>query len=248
MTDRTGNKVLEGREGLAIYLRYLGETVPDLFLTRSPREEPANGLENGDPLSPEVGPPEERELNLAALREKARTCTLCSLSSTRINVVFGEGHPDAALMFVGEGPGADEDATGRPFVGRAGELLTKMIGAMGYARTDVYIANIVKCRPPGNRVPEDNERQSCLPFLEQQISLVSPQAIVLLGQTAAASLLGQTGGISKLRGKEARLSRFPDIRVMPTYHPAYLLRNPSAKAEVWEDLKKVMAWLGKERT
>ena len=248
MTDKTENKVLEGREGLAVYLRYLGETVPDLFLTGSPPEKRIGGPENGDRPALEGGSSEDREIDLAALREKARTCTLCSLSSTRTNVVFGEGNPDAALMFVGEGPGADEDATGRPFVGRAGELLTKMIGAMGYARTDVYIANIVKCRPPGNRVPEENERQSCLPFLQQQISLVSPRAIVLLGQTAAASLLGQAVGISKLRGKEARLSRFPGIRVMPTYHPAYLLRNPSAKAEVWEDLKKVMAWLGKEHS
>ena len=248
MTDKTGNKVLEGREGLAVYLRYLGETVPDLFLAGSPPEERIGGPENENRSGLEGGFSEDREIGLAALREKARICTLCSLSSTRTNVVFGEGNPDAALMFVGEGPGADEDATGRPFVGRAGELLTKMIGAMGYARTDVYIANIVKCRPPGNRVPEENERQSCLPFLQQQISLVSPQAIVLLGQTAAASLLGQAVGISKLRGKEARLSRFPGIRVMPTYHPAYLLRNPSAKAEVWEDLKKVMAWLGKERS
>lgn len=248
MTDKTENKVLEGREGLAVYLRYLGETVPDLFLAGSPPEDRIEAQENGDRLVSEGGSSEDREIDLAALGEKARTCTLCSLSSTRTNVVFGEGNPDAALMFVGEGPGADEDATGRPFVGRAGELLTKMIGAMGYARSDVYIANIVKCRPPGNRVPEENERQSCLPYLQQQISLVSPQAIVLLGQTAAASLLGQAVGISKLRGKEARLSRFPDIRVMPTYHPAYLLRNPSAKAEVWEDLKKVMAWLGKERS
>ncbi|MDA8028524.1 MAG: uracil-DNA glycosylase [Nitrospiraceae bacterium] len=248
MTDKTENKVLEGREGLAVYLRYLGETVPDLFLAGSPPEDRTEAQENGDRLVSEGGSSEDREIDLAALREKARTCTHCSLSSTRTNVVFGEGNPDAALMFVGEGPGADEDATGRPFVGRAGELLTKMIGAMGYARSDVYIANIVKCRPPGNRVPEENERQSCLPYLQQQISLVSPQAIVLLGQTAAASLLGQAVGISKLRGKEARLSRFPDIRVMPTYHPAYLLRNPSAKAEVWEDLKKVMAWLGKERS
>ena len=248
MTDKTEHKVLEGREGLAVYLRYLGETVPDLFLAGSPPEERIGGPEKEDLLGSEGGSSGEREMDLAALREKARTCTLCSLSSTRTNVVFGEGNPDAALMFVGEGPGADEDATGRPFVGRAGELLTKMIGAMGYARTDVYIANIVKCRPPGNRVPDETERQSCLPFLQQQISLVSPQAIVLLGQTAAASLLGQAVGISKLRGKEARLSRFPDIRIMPTYHPAYLLRNPSAKAEVWEDLKKVMAWLGKERS
>jgi len=248
MTDKTGNKVLEGREGLAVYLRYLGETVPDLFLAGSPPEERIGGPENENRPGLEGGSSEDREIDLAALREKARTCTLCSLSSTRTNVVFGEGNPEAGLMFVGEGPGADEDATGRPFVGRAGELLTKMIGAMGYARTDVYIANIVKCRPPGNRVPEENERQSCLPFLQQQISLVSPRVIVLLGQTAAASLLGQAVGISKLRGKEARLSRFPGIRVMPTYHPAYLLRNPSAKAEVWEDLKKVMAWLGKERS
>ena len=188
-----------------------------------------------------------RDLDLSELREVACSCIACPLSETRTHVVFGEGNPKAALMFVGEGPGADEDASGRPFVGRAGDLLTKMIKAMGYERTDVYIANIVKCRPPGNRVPEDAERQDCLPFLQRQIALIAPRTIVLLGQTAASSLLGQTGGISRLRGRESRLSLFPEIRVMPTYHPAYLLRNPSAKAEVWEDLKQVMAWLGKDR-
>ncbi len=243
MSEDSGRKILDGREGLAVYLRYLGETVPDFAL--------AKGMDSsgspGDAVEPsEKGDPDS-EMLLAELREQARTCTRCTLSSTRTQVVFGEGNPKATLMFVGEGPGADEDATGRPFVGRAGELLTKMIGAMGFERPEVYIANIVKCRPPGNRVPEEAERHACLPFLHRQIALIAPRSIVLLGQTAAASLLGQTGGISRLRGREARLPHFPEIRVMPTYHPAYLLRNPSAKAQVWEDLKQVMAWLGKDR-
>lgn len=247
MTESRDKKILDGTEGLAVYLRYLDETVPDLFLAKDLRDERISVP--GDPGPEGKGEKllEDRELALGTLREAASACTLCSLSATRTHVVFGEGNPQAALMFVGEGPGADEDATGRPFVGRAGELLTKMIAAMGYARTDVYIANVVKCRPPGNRVPEDHERHSCLPYLKQQISLVSPRAIVLLGQTAAASLLGSGGGISRLRGKETRIAGLPGIRVMPTYHPAYLLRNPSAKADVWEDLKQVMAWLGKER-
>jgi DNA polymerase len=243
MSGTDGKKILDGRDGLAVYLRYLEENVPNFMLARGLS---SSGAPSERDMPSDNGAP-DREMLLAELREEARACVRCALSATRTQVVFGEGNPAATLMFVGEGPGADEDATGRPFVGRAGELLTKMIGAMGFERQEVYIANIVKCRPPGNRVPDDGERSACLPFLHRQIALVSPRTVVLLGQTAAASLLGQTGGISRLRGKEARLSLFPRIRVMPTYHPAYLLRNPSAKAEVWEDLKQVMAWLGKER-
>lgn len=244
MSGEARRKVLDGTDGLAVYLRYLGETVPDFALAKGLA---SSSVSPGEAAAPSEGGAPDGEMLLAELREQARSCTRCALSSTRTQVVFGEGNPKAALMFVGEGPGADEDATGRPFVGRAGELLTKMIGAMGFERREVYIANIVKCRPPGNRVPEDAERQACLPFLQRQIALIAPRTIVLLGQTAASSLLGQTGGISRLRGRESRLSLFPEIRVMPTYHPAYLLRNPSAKAEVWEDLKQVMAWLGKDR-
>lgn len=232
-------KELSGAEGLSIYMRYLKENIPDFVL-----------LQGGDGASPPIsedspGSPGTVQncMDLAEIAELAKNCHLCSLSASRKNVVFGEGDPGARLMFVGEGPGADEDATGRPFVGKAGELLTKMIQAMGYDRSSVYIANIVKCRPPGNRPPEESERISCLPYLHRQISLVSPQIMVLLGQTASAALLRVTVGISKLRGKETRIPEFPGIRVLPTYHPAYLLRNPSAKVDVWEDLKQVMSWM-----
>ncbi|MGC8499560.1 MAG: uracil-DNA glycosylase [Leptospirillia bacterium] len=239
---------LSGGEGLAVYLRYLQETVPDLALSKS------SGRRAGERVPPPAGeaPPSSggspsSNEPLEALRSEASVCRLCGLAATRTHVVFGEGDPHAALMFVGEGPGADEDASGRPFVGRAGELLTRMIAAMGYRRDQVYIANVVKCRPPGNRVPEEAERAACKPYLARQIEIVSPRALVLLGQTAAASLLGRSEGISKLRGQETRIPGFPGIRTMPTYHPAYLLRNPSAKGQVWEDLKQVMDWLEKER-
>lgn len=246
---------LEGREGLEVYLRYLGETVPDLALPRAkattkesvrpvapPPGEPSQGVS-----APPSGSSPKSAGSLEALGAAVSECRLCVLSSTRTHVVFGEGNPTAELMFVGEGPGADEDASGRPFVGRAGELLTRMILAMGYRREEVYIANVVKCRPPGNRVPEESERAACLPYLKEQISTISPKAIVLLGQTAAVSLLSRTEGISRLRGRETTLEAFPGIRVMPTYHPAYLLRNPAAKAQVWSDLQQVMGWLGRER-
>ncbi len=257
------SRPLEGREGLEVYLRYLGETVPDLALPRvsasKKKEESAGRPGEGDmsTLKSSSGPSGgsfpggaltgSLPGSLEALAPMVAECRLCALSATRTHAVFGEGNPSAALMFVGEGPGADEDASGRPFVGRAGELLTRMIVAMGYRREDVYIANIVKCRPPGNRVPEEVERAACLPYLRQQIGLIAPKAIVLLGQTAAASLLGRADGISRLRGRETALEAFPGIRVMPTYHPAYLLRNPAAKAQVWADLQQVMGWLGKER-
>ncbi len=239
---------ISGLEGLAVYLRYLEETVPDLGLPRSVRGVSKEGETlSGGSVPPSSGAPLSSGDPLEALRSEATNCRLCGLAATRTHVVFGEGDPHAALMFVGEGPGADEDASGRPFVGRAGELLTRMIAAMGYRRDQVYIANVVKCRPPGNRVPEEVERAACMPYLVRQIEIVSPQALVLLGQTAALSLLKRSEGISKLRGHETRIPGFSGIRTMPTYHPAYLLRNPSAKGQVWEDLKQVMDWLGKER-
>ncbi|MCL5954104.1 MAG: uracil-DNA glycosylase [Nitrospirae bacterium] len=244
---------LDGPEGLAVYLRYLQETVPDMTLPRPSAEKGESRLADGEragpplPSSLSAGSPPGESGSLESLASVVSECRLCVLSTTRTFAVFGEGNPDARLMFVGEGPGADEDASGRPFVGRAGELLTRMIAAMGYRREDVYIANVVKCRPPGNRVPEESERASCLPYLKRQIAMISPEAMVLLGQTAAVSLLSRNEGISRLRGRETSLPDFPGIRVMPTYHPAYLLRNPAAKAQVWEDLKQVMGWLGKER-
>jgi len=174
------------------------------------------------------------------LVEKVAACKKCQLFKSRQNVVFGEGNIRAELMFIGEGPGAEEDKQGRPFVGRAGQLLTKMIEAMGLKRKDVYIANIVKCRPPDNRNPFKEEAQSCIDYLMEQIKTVNPKVIICLGSVAATYLLSIEKQISKLRGE---FVDFNGIRVMPTFHPAYLLRNPSKKKETWEDLKKVIEFL-----
>jgi DNA polymerase len=156
--------------------------------------------------------------------------------------VFGVGNPSAELVFVGEGPGQDEDLQGEPFVGRAGQLLTKMIEAMGYRREDVYIANVVKCRPPGNRNPEPDEIEACEPFLRAQLAAIRPKVIVALGKFAAQTLLRDTSPISRLRGK---WFSYEGVRLMPTFHPAYLLRSPQEKGKAWEDLQLVMKELGK---
>lgn len=175
---------------------------------------------------------------LAALRaEIGPACTRCKLHTLgRRQVVFGVGNPQARLMFVGEAPGEDEDKQGEPFVGRAGQLLTKIIEAIGMTREQVYIANVIKCRPPGNRNPEPDEVATCEPFLFQQIALIQPRVVVALGKFAAQSLLRTTEPITKLRG---RVFEFRGAQLIPTFHPAYLLRNPPAKREVWEDMKKV---------
>ena len=168
-------------------------------------------------------------------------CTRCKLHTLgRKQVVFGVGNPDAGLMFVGEAPGADEDQQGEPFVGRAGQLLTKIIEAIGLKREDVYIANVIKCRPPGNRNPELDEVEQCEPFLFRQIDAIKPKVIVALGKFAAQSLLKTTDPITRLRG---RTFTYRGASLIPTFHPAYLLRNPSSKREVWEDMKKVRAIL-----
>jgi DNA polymerase len=168
-------------------------------------------------------------------------CRLCKLHTLgRKQVVFGVGNPDADLMFVGEAPGADEDIQGEPFVGRAGQLLTKIIEAIDLKRSDVYIANVIKCRPPGNRNPEPDEVERCEPFLFRQIDMIKPKVIVALGKFAAQSLLKTNDPITRLRGREYR---FRSATLIPTFHPAYLLRNPSSKREVWEDMKKVRALL-----
>ena len=180
--------------------------------------------------------------DLAALRQEVLTCTRCPLCAKRTNAVFGEGDPHAELMFIGEGPGFDEDKQGRPFVGKAGQLLDKMILAMQFTREEVYICNIVKCRPPDNRVPMPEEAASCMPYLIRQIELVSPKVIVLLGATAAHYLLGMKEGITRLRG---RWLDYQGIPVMPTFHPAFLLRQESAKREAWSDLQQVMAKFNK---
>ena len=159
-------------------------------------------------------------------------------------MVFGVGNPQADLMFVGEGPGADEDIQGEPFVGRAGQLLTKIIEAIGLRREDVYIANVIKCRPPGNRNPEPDEVAQCEPFLFRQVDIVKPKVIVALGKFAAQCLLRSTEPITRIRGKEFK---YRESILMPTYHPAYLLRNPSAKRDVWEDMKRVRELISHSR-
>jgi DNA polymerase len=175
---------------------------------------------------------------LAAVRaEVGDDCQRCKLHTLgRTHVVFGVGSPEADLMFVGEAPGADEDVQGEPFVGRAGQLLTKIVEAIGLTREQVYIANVIKCRPPGNRNPEPDEVERCEPFLFRQIDVIKPKVIVALGKFAAQSLLRTAEPITRLRGREYR---YRDAVLMPTYHPAYLLRNPSAKRDVWEDMKRV---------
>jgi uracil-DNA glycosylase family 4 len=179
-------------------------------------------------------------VGLALVREELGDCQRCKLAPTRTKLVFGVGNPDAHLVFVGEAPGADEDAQGEPFVGKAGQLLTKMIEAMGYARQDVYICNILKCRPPGNRNPEPDEIAKCEPFLKAQLAALRPRVIVALGKFAAQCLLRDDTPISRLRGN---FRSYEGIQLMPTFHPAYLLRDPSKKKEAWEDLKAVNAAL-----
>jgi DNA polymerase len=178
---------------------------------------------------------------LPVIRQDLGDCTRCKLHALgRRQIVFGVGHPEADLMFVGEAPGADEDIQGQPFVGRAGQLLTKIIEAIGLRREDVYIANVIKCRPPGNRNPEPDEVEQCEPFLFRQIDTIQPKVIVALGKFAAQSLLRTADPITRLRGREYR---YRDAILIPTYHPAYLLRTPSAKRDVWEDMKRVRAIL-----
>jgi uracil-DNA glycosylase len=178
---------------------------------------------------------------LREIREDIGDCVRCKLHGLgRTQIVFGVGNPRADLMFVGEAPGADEDIQGEPFVGRAGQLLTKIVEAIGLRREDVYIANVLKCRPPGNRNPEPDEVVQCEPFLLRQIDIIRPKVIVALGKFAAQCLLKTNDPITRLRGREYK---FRDAILMPTYHPAYLLRTPSAKREVWEDMKRVRAIL-----
>jgi len=187
-------------------------------------------------------PVRERAAALEAIRAEIGDCTRCPLAyAGRKKIVFGDGSPAARLMFVGEGPGADEDAQGVPFVGKAGQLLNNMIAAMGLKREEVYIANIVKCRPPGNRVPEPVEANTCSQFLVRQIDVVRPEVIVALGATAATYLLGVRQSLSGLRG---RWHTCRGAKLAVTYHPAFLLRDPRQKAEAWKDLQMVMGELG----
>ena len=186
---------------------------------------------------------EERIENdsLERIRADIGDCTRCKLHKARKNIVFGVGNPKAELVFVGEGPGHDEDVQGEPFVGRAGKLLTQMIEAMGLQRSDVYICNVVKCRPPENRLPERDEIEICSPFLLRQLAVIQPKVVCCLGACSAQTLLATNQGISRFRGE---WFDYRGAKLIATYHPAYLLRNPNAKGEVWKDLQKIMALLG----
>jgi uracil-DNA glycosylase family 4 len=186
-------------------------------------------------------PADEREAALKLIREDLGDCTRCALHKGRNKIVFADGSAQARILFVGEGPGADEDAQGLPFVGRAGQLLNNMIAAMGLKREEVYIANVVKCRPPGNRTPDPEEANTCSPFLFRQIDVVRPEVLVALGATAATYLLGQRQPLAGLRG---RVHSLRGTRLIVTYHPAYLLRDPRQKKEAWADLQIAMRELG----
>jgi uracil-DNA glycosylase family 4 len=185
----------------------------------------------------------ERVARLQVMVDEVRGCVKCALHAARTQTVFARGNPRAEVCFVGEGPGADEDAQGFPFVGKAGQLLDRMIEAMGFTRDDVYVCNIVKCRPPDNRKPEPEEMAACIPYLHEQLELVDPEVIVALGATAVQGLFATSEGITRLRGRwKLYRGRVP---VMPTFHPAFLLRNPAAKREVWDDLQAVLRQMGR---
>ncbi len=213
------------------------KNIQDLGITEFPRPSPATART-------ETQASDSKEIHLKKIREDIGDCQRCKLCGDRTHIVFGEGDPSAQLLFVGEAPGRDEDEQGRPFVGRAGQLLTKMIEAMGLKREQVYIANIVKCRPPDNRYPEMDEVLTCYPFLLRQIQVIQPKIIITLGNLATQTLLDTKAGITSLHGS---FRDFHGTKLMPTYHPAFLLRNPNMKKPCWEDLKLVMAELGLAR-
>ena len=194
-------------------------------------------LSNKNKSNNSDNPAFKKQKRLDELRKIVLSCKKCKLYKTRTNLVFGEGNPDADLMFVGEAPGRDEDIQGRPFVGRAGKLLSRIINAMNLKRSDIYIANILKDRPPNNRNPEEEEIRACTGYLIEQIEIIEPKVICALGSFAAKELLKKDEPISKLRGK---FYNYKNIKLMPTYHPAYLLRNPHGKKLVWEDMKEIM--------
>lgn len=218
--------------------------VPGLASTQEPQENESIPPRKQISTPPEIGAAvsrADRESALRLIREDIGDCTRCALHKCRNKIVFADGDANARLMFVGEGPGADEDAQGLPFVGRAGQLLNNMIAAMGLKREEVYIANVVKCRPPQNRTPEPDEANTCSPFLFRQIDVVRPEVIVALGATAATYLLGQRQPLAGLRG---RVHAFRSSKLIVTYHPAFLLRDPRQKKEAWADLQIAMRELG----
>jgi DNA polymerase len=220
------------------------EQAPAPALFKDFQEEPPIPPRKHISVAPQIAaavPPADRASALQMIRDEIGDCTRCALHKGRNKLVFADGDPNARLMFVGEGPGADEDAQGLPFVGKAGQLLNNMIGAMGLKREQVYIANVVKCRPPGNRTPEPEEGNTCSPFLFRQIDVVRPEVLVALGATAATYLLGMRQPLAGLRG---RVHAFRGTKLIVTYHPAYLLRDPRQKKEAWADLQIAMRELG----
>ncbi|MDZ4676873.1 MAG: uracil-DNA glycosylase [Oligoflexia bacterium] len=233
------------KEVLGVRYFAIGENIApaksdsDLFVANGlPPDEPINEIHKKRKSHSEHVLPVS---NLNNLLSDLKDCGRCKLSEGRLNIVFGYGSPKAQLMFIGEGPGEEEDAQGEPFVGKAGQLLNKMISAMGLTREEVYIANVVKCRPPENRNPELDEVEACSPYMHSQISLIKPKIIVALGAFAAQVLLGTNEKISQLRG---RIFEIDGLRIIPTFHPAYLLHDPTQKKSVWQDLQLAMHELG----
>jgi uracil-DNA glycosylase family 4 len=227
------HEVHEIVEDLKSYLEYL----KGMGIEALPMNERADQRTSSD-----TSPPSPSLQTLEEIRSELGDCRRCQLHGTRRTIVFGEGNPNATLMFIGEGPGYDEDVQGRPFVGRAGQLLTKIIQSIHLQREEVYIANIIKCRPPGNRNPEPDEIKTCSPFLLKQVQAIRPKIICALGTFSAQTLLSTDAKITTLRG---RFFDFQGIKVIPTFHPAYLLRNPERKRDVWEDMKRIMEEMGK---
>ncbi len=245
-------------EQLKAHLEYFGETGIDRFVPKavtgavSLAAAESRGRNRRVPPSPQSAPSTQaslfaesspvrvRDTSLEEVRQDLGDCQRCKLCQERTHIVFGAGHPRARLVFVGEGPGVDEDRQGLPFVGRAGQLLTKMIESIQMRRDEVYICNVVKCRPPRNRTPEEDEITACSPFLVRQLAVLQPEVVCCLGLTAAQTLLQVRTPIGRLRGE---IYSFQGARLIATYHPAYLLRNPAAKRDVWEDLKRIRSLL-----
>lgn len=225
------------REEILLDLKERARYYASLASIGLPRQSAFGSAGSAEGIAASAGDP---AAELRAVRELLGDCQRCKLAGGRKNIVFGQGNPRAELMFVGEAPGSEEDEQGLAFVGKAGQLLTRIIEAIGLKREDVWIGNVLKCRPPGNRNPEPDEILSCQPFLEKQIAAIRPKVLVGLGKFGAQWLLKTAEPISRLRG---RLGQYAGIPVMPTYHPAYLLRNASAKKEVWEDMKVVRSLL-----
>ena len=239
------------REQLAEHLRFFGELGVEGFrkdpvwASRTDADRASgHNADRAEVVGQRAESGSDTTSQLVEIREDIGDCTRCKLCNLgRKQIVFGVGNPNADLMFVGEAPGRDEDIQGIPFVGRAGQKLTQIIEAIGLKREDVYIANVIKCRPPDNRNPEPDEVESCEPFLFRQVDTIKPKVIVALGTFAAKSLLKTTDSISRLRG---RVYDYRGAKLVPTFHPAFLLRNPSCRREVWEDMKKVRALLSGE--